>query len=329
MTARKVGITAVASYFPPNIITNDDLADVMDTNDEWIRSRTGISQRHHADAGLGASDLALPACREVLEKRGLEATDIDCILVATVTPDNMFPATACRIQDQLGAKNAWGFDLSAACSSFLYALSTGQALVAAGRSQRCLVVGVDLMSRIINMQDRTTAVLFGDGAGVALLEEVDSGGWIDAELHIDGAGAENLYMPAGGSRKPASAETVANGEHFVHQNGREVFKSAVREMAGVSVSLMEKHGKNNEDLALFIPHQANIRIIEAAADRLKLPKEKIMLNIDRRANTTSATLPSCMDEAVKTGRLKKGDLLLLATFGAGYTWGSALLEWSY
>ncbi|CAM2064790.1 3-oxoacyl-[acyl-carrier-protein] synthase 3 [Sulfidibacter corallicola] len=329
MTAKRVGITAVASYFPENIVTNDDLAKIMDTSDEWIRTRTGITQRHHAAPGVGASDLALPAAQEVLEKRGLAPTDIDCIIVATVTPDMLFPATACLLQHKLGATNAWGFDLSAACSSFLYALSTGQALVAAGRSKRCLVVGVDVMSRIINMEDRTTAVLFGDGAGVALLEEVDSGGWIDCELHIDGAGGQNLYMPAGGSVKPATAETVANKEHYVHQNGREVFKSAVREMAAVSVSLMEKHGYTKEDLALFIPHQANIRIIESAANRLNLPEETVMLNIDRRANTTSATLPSCMVEAVEQGRLKKGDLLLLATFGAGYTWGSALLEWSF
>lgn len=329
MNSVKVGITAVSSWFPPNIVTNDDLAKIMDTNDEWIRTRTGISQRHHADPGVGASEVAIPAVKKLLEKRGIGPNDIDTIICATVTPDTLFPATACRIQHGIGAQNAWGFDLSAACSSFLYALSTGTSLVASGASKRCVVVGVDIMSSIINMEDRTTSVLFGDGAGCCLLEPVSEGGIIDQILKIDGSGASNLYMPAGGSARPASNETVANKEHYVHQNGREVFKTAVTEMAAVSEAIMQKHGYTQEDLALFIPHQANIRIIDSATKRLELPKEKVMINIDRRANTTSATLPSCMDEAVDTGRLKKGDLLLLATFGAGYTWGSALLEWSY
>jgi 3-oxoacyl-[acyl-carrier-protein] synthase-3 len=327
-TAKNVGITAMGSYFPPGIVTNDDLSRMMDTNDSWIRSRTGIHQRHWVEPGAGASDIALPAVRQCLERRGIEAGDIDVIIVGTVTPDTLFPSTACRIQTAIGATHAWGFDLSAACSSLLYALITGKNLVSAGQARRCLVVGVDVMSAIINKEDRTTAVLFGDGAGCVLLEEVEQGGIIDAVLRIDGAGGDNLHMPAGGSRRPASAETVANKEHFVHQNGREVFKTAVTEMANVSLEILQKHGLGGEHLSLFVPHQANIRIIESAAKRMKLPWEKVMINIDRRANTTSATLPTCLDEAVEKGRLVKGDRVLLATFGAGYTWGAALLEWS-
>lgn len=325
---KRVGITSVASYFPPKIVTNDDLSKIMDTNDAWIRTRTGITRRHYAEPGVGASGLAIPAVKTCLQRRGITAQDIDCIIVATVTPDTLFPATACRIQHEIGASNAWGFDLSAACSSFLYALVTGRSMVASGQSKRCLVIGADVMSSILNYEDRATAVLFGDGAGCVLLEEVADGGLIDNILHIDGAGARNLYMPAGGSLKPASHETVGNKEHFVHQNGREVFKSAVRDMAEVSFALLEKNHLVGDDLALFVPHQANIRIIESAAKRMKLDWAKVMINIDRRANTTSATLPTCLDEAAEKGRIKKGDRILLATFGAGYTWGSMLLEWS-
>ena len=301
----------------------------MDTNDAWIRTRTGIGQRHYVEKGMGSSDLAVPAIRQTLERRGIGADEIDLIIVATVTPDTLFPSTACRIQHALGAENAWGYDLSAACSSFLYALISGHGMVASGQARKTLVVGVDVMSSIINMEDRTTAVLFGDGAGCVLLEEVAEGGIIDHRLKVDGAGANNLHMPAGGSRRPASAETVANKEHFVHQNGREVFKTAVTEMANISYQVLERQGLTGDDIHLFVPHQANIRIIESAAKRMKLPWEKVMINIDRRANTTSATLPTCLDEAVGNGRLKKGDKVLLATFGAGYTWGGALLEWSY
>lgn len=326
---KKVGITAVASHFPERIVTNEELSKTMDTSDDWIRTRTGISQRHWVEPGTGASEIAIPAAKAVLEKRGMKPEELDLIIVATVTPDTMFPATACRIQDAIGATNAWGYDLSAACSSYLYALVSGVKLVQGGAARNAMIVGVDIMSSIINKDDRTTAVLFGDGAGVALVEPVESGGFVDSILRIDGSGGKNLFMPAGGSARPASAETVANKEHYVHQNGKEVFKAAVTGMCTASVNILERCGYTKEDLSLFIPHQANIRIIDAASKRLELPPEKVMINIDRRANTTSATLPSCMTEAVDTGRLKKGDILVLATFGAGYTWGAGLLEWSY
>ncbi len=326
---KRVGVTAVASYFPPNIVTNDDLSKQVDTNDEWIRTRTGIRQRHYAEPGTGASELALPAVREALARRGMKPEDVELIIVATVTPDTIFPSTACRIQHMIGAPNAWGFDLSAACSSFLYALSTGCDLVSAGRARNCLVVGAEVMTSIINPEDRTTCVLFGDGAACAVVEEVASGGVIDSVLRIDGSGLDNLHMPAGGSLRPASMETIANKQHYVHQNGREVFKTAVTEMANASAELLEKSGFRSDDLDWFIPHQANMRIMDKAVKRLGLSYEKMIVNIDRRANTTSATIPSCMEEAMLDGRLKKGDLLLLATFGAGYTWGATLLEWSF
>ena len=326
---KRVGITATGQYFPPNVITNDDLAEHMDTSDEWIRTRTGISQRHHADPGVGSSDLAVPAIGEMLERRGLTIDDVDLLIVATTTADTVFPSTACRIQHKLGAKNLWGFDLSGACSGFLYALITGHSMVASGQARRCIVVGTEVMSSILNRADRKTFVLFGDGAGCVLLEEVVCGGILDSVAHIDGAGGIHLHMPAGGSKLPASSETVANGQHYVHQNGKEVFKSAVRDMVEVSLDILNRNNLSADDIDLFIPHQANIRIIESASKRLRLPSSKVMINIDSHANTTAATLPTCMDEAVQTSRLKKGNLLLLTTFGAGYTWGSALLEWSY
>lgn len=326
---KKVGITAVASHFPERIVTNADLSELMETSDDWIRSRTGISQRHWVEPGTGASEIAIPAVKKALDQRGMKPEELDCIIVATVTPDTLFPATACRIQHGVGATNAWGFDLSAACSSYLYALVSGVKLVQGGAARNAMIVGVDIMSSIINKEDRTTAVLFGDGAGAALIEPVESGGFLDSILRIDGSGGKNLYMPAGGSARPATEETVRNKEHYVHQNGKEVFKAAVTGMCNASTGILDKCGYKKEDLALFIPHQANIRIIDAAAKRLDLPYEKVMINIDRRANTTSATLPSCMHEAVEMEKLKKGDLLLLATFGAGYTWGAGLIEWSF
>ena len=325
----RVGITAVASAFPDKIVTNDDLSQIMETSDEWIRSRTGIGQRHFVEPGTPCSALGTLAAERCLANRGITAEEIDLIIVGTITPDHSFPSTATRIQARIGASNAWGFDLAAACSGFLYAFSTAASLVKAGHSKKCLVVGADIMSSILNMEDRTTSVLFGDGAGCVLVEEVTRGGIIDAIMHTDGHGGDNLKLPAGGSAKPTSAETLANHEHYVHQNGREVFKKAVTEMAAVSTDLLAKNGKTGDDLTLFIPHQANIRIIESAAKRMKLPWEKVMINIDRRANTTAATLPTCMDDAVQAGRLKQGDLVLMATFGAGYTWGGVLMEWSF
>ncbi|HEU4952024.1 MAG TPA: beta-ketoacyl-ACP synthase III [Holophagaceae bacterium] len=327
--ARPVGITATGQHYPERVVTNDDLTAFMDTTDEWIRTRTGISERRWVEPGQGASDLGAPALKMALDRRGMEAGELDALIVATVTPDTMFPSTACRIQDKLGAKQAYGFDLSAACSGFLYALTTGAALIASGTHRKVAVVGVDIMSSIINKEDRTTAVLFGDGAGAVILEEVEEGsGILDFEHFIDGSGGCYLYMPAGGSARPASAETVANKEHYVVQHGQDVFKKAVREMAEISRLMLDRNGVDPETLKLFVPHQANLRIMDAAAKRLELAEGRMMVNIDRFANTTAATIPTAMHQASEAGRLVKGDTAVLSAFGAGFTWGAVLLKWS-
>lgn len=327
--ARPVGITATGQHYPDRVVTNDDLAAFMDTTDEWIRSRTGISERRWVEPGQGASDLGAPALRMALDRRGIGAEELDAIIVATVTPDTMFPSTACRIQERLGARQAYGFDLSAACSGFLYGLTTGAALIASGTHRKVAVVGVDIMSSIINKEDRTTAVLFGDGAGAVILEEVEEGlGILDFEHFIDGSGGCYLYMPAGGSARPASAETVANKEHYVVQHGQDVFKKAVREMAEISRLMLDRNGVDPETLKLFVPHQANLRIMDAAAKRLELAEGRMMVNIDRFANTTAATIPTAMHQASEAGRLVKGDTAVLSAFGAGFTWGAVLLKWS-
>lgn len=328
--AAPVGITALGQHYPDRIVTNDDLSKTLDTNDEWIRTRTGISQRRWVEKGTGASDLAAPALMKALENRGIGPDDLDAILVATVTPDMFFPATACLVQHKIGATKAYGFDISAACSGFLFALTTGAQLVAAGTHQRVAVVGVDIMSSIINMEDRTTTVLFGDGAGAAILERVEEGyGLLDFEHRVDGSGGCHLHMPAGGSLKPPSAETVANKEHYVVQSGQDVFKKAVPMMADYARLMLDRNGLTGDDLALFVPHQANNRIMDAAARRLDLPEGRMMVNIDQYANTTAATLPTAMYQAREQGRLKKGDHVVLAAFGAGFTWGGALLRWAY
>lgn len=325
-----VGITATGQCFPSKVITNDDLSKVLDTNDEWIRTRTGIRERRWVEPGTGASQLGAPALKMALENRGMKASELDLILVTTVTPDTLFPATACRIQEMVGASNAFGFDLNAACSGFLYALTTASSLVAAGGIQRAAVVGVDIMSTIINKEDRATAVLFGDGAGAVIVERVEEGlGILDFEHKVDGTGGCFLYMPAGGSLKPATAETVANKEHTIHQAGSEVFKNAVREMADNSRLLLDRNGLKGEDLKLFVPHQANIRIMDAAAKRLELDPARMMVNIDRYANTTTATIPTALHQAMEQKRLAKGDHVILSAFGAGFTWGSTLLRWAY
>ncbi len=327
--AAPVGITATGQCFPPKVVTNDDLAQILDTNDEWIRSRTGIRERRWVEPGTGASQLGAPALQQALDARGLKASELDLLVVTTVTPDTLFPATACRIQKMVGASNAFGFDLNAACSGFLFALTTAASMVAAGAARKAAVVGVDIMSTIINKEDRATAVLFGDGAGAVILEQVDPGyGILDFEHRIDGSGGEFLFMPAGGSLKPATAETVANKEHTIHQAGSEVFKNAVREMADNSRLLLDRNGLKGEDLALFVPHQANIRIMDAAAKRLELDPARMMVNIDRYANTTTATIPTALHQAREQGRLAKGDLVILSAFGAGFTWGSTLLRWA-
>ncbi len=325
-----VGITATGQCFPPKVVTNDDLSKFMETNDEWIRSRTGIRERRWAEPGTGACDLGAPALQMALDNRGMQATELDLILVATVTPDTQFPSTACRIQDRIGATNAFGFDMNAACSGFLYALTTAASMVAGGAAQRVGVVGVDVMSTIINLEDRATSVLFGDGAGAVIVERVEEGlGILDFEHRVDGSGGCFLYMPAGGSLRPATAETVAAKEHYIHQSGSEVFKKAVREMADNSSLLLERNGFTGEDLSLFVPHQANIRIMDAAARRMDLDPSRMMVNIDRFANTTAATIPTATHQAVEEKRLAKGDLVVFSAFGAGFTWGSTLLRWAY
>jgi 3-oxoacyl-[acyl-carrier-protein] synthase-3 len=312
------------------VVTNDDLSKFMDTNDEWIRTRTGIRERRWAEPGVGAAQLGAPALQMALDNRGMKASELDLILVATVTPDTLFPSTACRIQDMLGASAAFGYDLSAACSGFLYALTTAASMVAAGGIQRAAVVGVDVMSTIINLEDRTTSVLFGDGAGAVIVERVEEGlGILDFEHKVDGSGACFLHMPAGGSLKPATAETVAAKEHYIHQSGSEVFKKAVREMADNSRLLMDRNGFTGDQLKLFVPHQANIRIMDAAAKRLELDPSRMMVNIDRFANTTAATIPTALHQAFEEKRMEKGDLVVLAAFGAGFTWGATLLRWAY
>jgi 3-oxoacyl-[acyl-carrier-protein] synthase-3 len=326
--AKPVGITATGACFPERIVSNDDLARTMDTNDEWIRTRTGISRRRWAEPGTGASELAVPALAMALERRGLAAAGLDAILVATITPDHVFPATACLVQERIGATHAFGYDLSAACSGFLFALTTGASLIAGGAYRKVAVIGVDVMTSLIDPTDRSTAILFGDGAGAVILEEVEEGyGLLDFEQWTDGSGAAHLCLPAGGSKAPASAATLAHKQHFVVQNGKEVYKRAVPGMAEAARLMLDRNGLTADDLALFVPHQANLRIMDSAAKRLELPPEKMMVNIGEYANTTAATIPTALHQAVVEGRVKRGDRVILAAFGAGFTWGGALLRW--
>lgn len=322
-------VSSLGTYVPPRLLTNADLSKLVDTNDEWIMQRIGIRERHIVESGVATSDLAVEAARLCLAKRGIDASEIEAIIVGTVTPDMLFPATACLVQERLGAKGAWGFDLSAACSGFLYALQMGSKLIESGAHKKVLVIGADVMSSIIDYTDRATCVIFGDGAGAVLLEPCEEGevGMIDFAHEIDGSGACSLYMPGGGSKHPATAETVAQKMHFVHQEGQAVFKYAVRKMAEASSKVLERSGVALEEISCMIPHQANRRIITAAAERLGLPLEKVIINIDRFGNTTAGTIPLAMNTAVEEGRLKKGDLVLLASVGAGFTVGATLLRW--
>jgi 3-oxoacyl-[acyl-carrier-protein] synthase III len=322
-------ISSVGVYVPPRLLTNADLEKMVTTSDEWIVERTGIRQRHVVDKGVATSDLAAAAARNCLEKRGIAATEVEAILVATVTPDMFFPATACLVQEKIGATGAWGFDLSAACSGFLYALQTGAKLIESGVHKKVLVIGADVMSSILDYTDRSTCILFGDGAGAVLLEPAEDGeiGMVDFIHEIDGSGASSLYMPGGGSLNPSTADTVAAKMHFVHQEGGAVFKVAVRKMSELSAALLERNGLTPEDVTLMIPHQANKRIIMATAERLGMPEEKIIINIGEYGNTTAATIPLAMHTALEEGRLKKGDTILLASFGGGYTVGTTLLRW--
>jgi len=324
-------ITALGTYVPPRLLTNADLEKMVETSDQWILERTGIRQRHIVDKGTATSDLALEAARRALALRGIPATEIEAILVATVTPDMFFPATACLVQDKLGAAGAWGFDVSAACSGFLYALQTGVQFIQTGAHKKVLVIGADVMSSIIDYTDRATCVIFGDGAGAILLEPAaeNDGGFLDFIHEVDGSGGCALYMPGGGSRNPSTHETVDKNMHVVHQDGAAVFKYAVRKMSEVCDNLLKRNGFTGKDVACFIPHQANRRIITATADRVGLAPDRVIINIDEFGNTTAGTIPLAMQTAIEQGKLKKGDLVLLASVGAGFTTGATLLRWAY
>jgi len=322
-------ISALGTWTPPRLLTNADLEKMVETSDEWITSRVGIRERHIVEPGMATSHMAVEAAKLCLAERGVEPGEVEVIIVGTVTPDMLFPATACLVQDRLGAKGAWGFDLSAACSSFVYALQMGSKLIESGAHKKVLVIGSDTMSSIIDYTDRATCVLFGDGAGAVLLEPAAEGelGMIDFHHEIDGSGACSLFMPGGGSLHPPSHETIDKRMHYVHQEGQAVYKFAVRKMVEASEAVLEKNGVTGADLGCFIAHQANRRIITGTADRLGLPEEKVIINIDRFGNTTSATIPLAMETARQDGKLKKGDLILIASVGAGFTVGAALLRW--
>jgi len=324
----KAAITGVASYVPEKVMTNFDLEKLVDTNNEWIISRTGIRERHIAAEGEASSDMSVKAIEILLKETGVKAEEIDAIIVATVTPDMLFPSTAALIQEKIGATKAWGYDLSGACSGFLFALKSGSALVQTGH-KKVIIVGVDTMSSILDYTDRNTCILFGDGAGAVLLEptEDENYGIIDEMLYVDGSGADALHMKAGGSRKPATHETVDAREHYIWQDGRSVFKRASTDMAKVSVDVLKKNDFAAEDVAIFIPHQANKRIIDVAARKAGFTDEQVLINIDKYGNTTAGTLPLGLDEVVREKRIKDGDLVLFAAFGAGYTWGSTLLRY--
>ncbi|HEX7282987.1 MAG TPA: beta-ketoacyl-ACP synthase III [Vicinamibacterales bacterium] len=329
MNVRRVEIKSLATYVPPRLLTNADLEKMVDTTDEWILQRTGIRQRHIVDDGVATSDLATEAAREAIKRAGLTPDDIDVIIVGTVTPDMLFPSTACLVQAKLGAKNAWGFDLSAACSAFTYSLTVGTQLVATGGAKHALVIGADVMSSIIDYTDRATCVLFGDGAGAVVLgpSHDENIGILDYSHMIDGTGGPALCMPAGGSRKPASHSTVDERLHFVKQEGQTVFKFAVLKTGEICERLLAKNKLTGHDLDLFVSHQANKRIIMSAAEKIGMPAEKVIINIDKYGNTTAATIPLALNDAVESGRLKKGHLILLTSVGAGFTVGSVLVRW--
>jgi 3-oxoacyl-[acyl-carrier-protein] synthase-3 len=327
----RVKISALGTYVPPRLLTNADLEKLVETTDQWIQDRTGIRERHIVDKGVATSDLATEAAKKALAQRGLVPDDMEAIIVATVTPDMFFPSTACLVQHKLGAKNVWGFDLSAACSAFVYALQAGAQFIATGAHKKVMVIGADVMSSIIDYTDRATCVIFGDGAGAIILEPADddSVGLIDYLHEVDGAGGCALYMPAGGSLNPSTRDTVDKKMHYVHQDGQAVFKFAVRKQTELCERLLQRNGLKGSDIRVFIPHQANKRIITATADRLGLNPESVIINIDRYGNTTAATIPLAMQTAREEGKLKKGDLVMLASVGAGFTVAAALLRWAY
>lgn len=329
MTKRRATITAVGHYAPPKVLTNAELEKMVDTNDEWIRTRTGVSERRILEQGA-TSDLAVGAIQNMLAHRKIEVTEIEIIIVATVTPDMFFPSTACVVQDKIGASNAWGFDLSGACSGFLYALVAGAQFIESGTASKVLVVGADKMSSIVDYTDRNTCILFGDAGGAVLLEpsEDPDYGLIDHRMYCDGSGGAFLYMKGGGSLNPSTHESIDKRMHYMYQDGKAVFKVAVKGMADVSAEIMQRNNLKGEDVAWLVPHQANLRIIDATADRMGLDRSKVMINIDRYGNTTAATIPLCLSEWWLEGKLRRGQNIVLASFGAGYTWGAALIKWS-
>jgi 3-oxoacyl-[acyl-carrier-protein] synthase-3 len=330
-STRRANITALGRYVPPKVVTNHDLARRVDTTHDWIVERTGILERHVVEPGTPTSELGARAVTDLLKNRGIEAEEIQVIIVATVTPDMFFPSTACLIQHKIRATKAWGFDVSAACSGFLYALTVGAQFIESGSHEKVVVIGADVMSTIVDYDDRTTCVLFGDGAGAVLLEPSDSEdlGILGYAHEIDGSGAQFLNMPGGGSLHPSSHETVEKKMHFVHQDGQPVFKYAVRKMGEISRTILERNHLTGADVDLFIAHQANLRIINSAAEKLGLPEDKVVTNIHRFGNTTAATIPLAIGDAIGDGRLTKGKLVLFAAVGAGYTVGSVLCRWSY
>lgn len=324
-------ISALGTYVPPRLLTNADLEKMVDTTNDWIMSRVGIRERHIVEKGVATSDLAVEAAKKAMANRGFAPTDIEALIVGTVTPDMLFPSTACLVQHKLGAKGAWGFDISAACSAFLYSLQTGAQFIASGVHKRVLVIGADVMSSVIDYTDRATCVIFGDGAGAAILEpaEDDSVGLIDFIHEVDGSGGCYLYMPGGGSLHPSSHETVDKRMHYVHQDGQQVFKFAVRKQTEVCEKLLARNGLKGSDIDAFIPHQANLRIINATAERLELRPESVIVNIEQYGNTTAGTIPLAMNTAIEQGKLKNGSLVMLASVGAGFTVGATLLRWAF
>ncbi len=327
---RRVKIAGLSTYVPPRVLTNDDLEKMVETSNEWILQRTGIKERHIVDPGMATSDLGKEAALGAMKQAGITPSQIGFIVVGTTTPDTIFPSTACMVQNKIGATSAWGFDLGAACSGFTYALTTGMQMVATGAHDYALVIGADVMSSIIDYKDRTTCVLFGDGAGAVVLTAADDEepAIIDFAHEIDGSGGPALMMPAGGSKMPASHETVEKRLHYVKQDGQTVFKFAVRKTEEIARRLLERNGLSASELDLFVSHQANRRIITAAAERLGLPESKVIINLEMYGNTTAATIPLALADAVRDGRLKRGDLVLLASVGAGFTVGAVLLKWS-
>ena len=326
-TQLKANITATGKYLPKEVLTNHDMAKLVETSDEWIQTRTGIRERRKVQKGEATVDMSTNAVRDLMEKYDLDAKEIDAIIVATVTPDMILPCSAALVQKNINAVNAWGYDLSAACSGFLFGLESGAALIVSGRCEKVIVIGADTMSSILNYEDRNTCILFGDGAGAVLLEPSEEFGIIDSELRIDGTGGEFLRVDGGGSLHPASHETVSNKLHYVRQDGKTVYKFAVRGMADISYEVAERNNLKGDDISLFIPHQANKRIIDAAAKRLGLKESQVMINIDTYANTTSATIPICIAEVSEKNMLNFGDNVIISTFGAGFSWGAMYLKW--